>query len=131
MDKLEDLGRRLDAELTRLLQLGCAANRTIADRRQPPPARPSPPPESTSESAKRETETPPAPSPAAPAKRHKTPPLSAPVGYTEEGNASWYGNPFHGRRASNGEVYDMYKFTAAHRTLPFETMVRAIGRAHV
>jgi len=46
------------------------------------------------------------------------------VGYTEEGNASWYGNPFHGRRASNGEIYDMYKLTAAHRTLPFETMVR-------
>ena len=46
------------------------------------------------------------------------------MGYTEEGNASWYGNPFHGRRASNGEIYDMYKLTAAHRTLPFETMVR-------
>jgi peptidoglycan lytic transglycosylase len=42
----------------------------------------------------------------------------------EEGNASWYGNPFHGRRASNGEIYDMNKLTAAHRTLPFETMVR-------
>jgi len=113
-----------------LLQLGCAAKRPIADRRQPPPTRPSPTPESTSESAKRETETPPAPSPAAPAKRHKTPPLSAPVGYTEEGNASWYGNPFHGRRASNGEVYDMYKFTAAHRTLPFETMVRVTNLAN-
>ena len=48
----------------------------------------------------------------------------APAGYTEEGNASWYGVPFHGRRASNGEIYDMYKLTAAHRTLPFETMVR-------
>lgn len=47
-----------------------------------------------------------------------------PRGYAEEGNASWYGEPFHGRRASNGEVYDMYKLTAAHRTLPFETMVR-------
>jgi peptidoglycan lytic transglycosylase len=44
--------------------------------------------------------------------------------YTEEGKASWYGIPFHGRRASNGEVYDMNKLTAAHRTLPFETMVR-------
>jgi rare lipoprotein A len=32
--------------------------------------------------------------------------------------------PFHGRRASNGEIYDMHKFTAAHRTLPFETIVR-------
>jgi rare lipoprotein A len=42
----------------------------------------------------------------------------------EEGNASWYGVPFNGRRASNGEIYDMYKLTAAHRTLPFETVVR-------
>jgi rare lipoprotein A len=32
--------------------------------------------------------------------------------------------PFHGRQASNGEIYDMNKLTAAHRTLPFETMVR-------
>jgi peptidoglycan lytic transglycosylase len=50
--------------------------------------------------------------------------MPAAAGYAEEGNASWYGVPFHGRRASNGEVYDMYKLTAAHRTLPFETMVR-------
>ena len=42
----------------------------------------------------------------------------------EEGKASWYGAPFHGRQASNGETYNMYKFTAAHRTLPFNTMVR-------
>ena len=45
-------------------------------------------------------------------------------GRTEEGRASWYGAPFHGRRASNGEIYDMYKLTAAHRTLPFGTVVR-------
>jgi len=44
--------------------------------------------------------------------------------YSEEGNASWYGVPFHGRRASNGEIYDMNKLTAAHRTLPFDTVVR-------
>ena len=42
----------------------------------------------------------------------------------EEGKASWYGAPFHGRRASNGEVYDMNRLTAAHRTLPFNTVVR-------
>jgi rare lipoprotein A len=42
----------------------------------------------------------------------------------EEGNASWYGAPFHGRRASNGEIYDMNRLTAAHRTLPFNTVVR-------
>ena len=44
--------------------------------------------------------------------------------YTEQGNASWYGIPFDGRRASNGEIYDMHKLTAAHRTLPFDTVVR-------
>src|SRR5205823_5611804 len=49
---------------------------------------------------------------------------NATAGYTEEGNASWYGDPFNGRRASNGEIYDMYKLTAAHRTLPFDAMVR-------
>src|SRR5215472_816142 len=45
-------------------------------------------------------------------------------GYVEEGNASWYGPPFHGRRASNDEIYDMNKLTAAHRTMAFNTMVR-------
>lgn len=59
----------------------------------------------------------------APTKRGKNV-APAVVGWTEQGNASWYGNPFNGRRSSNGEVYDMYKLTAAHRTLPFETMVR-------
>jgi len=51
---------------------------------------------------------------------------NAPIrgGYTETGLASWYGVPYHGRRASDGEIYDMYKLTAAHRTLPFNTVVR-------
>jgi rare lipoprotein A len=50
--------------------------------------------------------------------------VPVPPNYTEEGIASWYGVPYHGRRAANGEIYDMYKLTAAHRTLPFETVVR-------
>ena len=45
----------------------------------------------------------------------------APIGYEETGAASWYGNPYHGRRAAGGEVYDMNQMTAAHRTLPFDT----------
>jgi rare lipoprotein A len=45
-------------------------------------------------------------------------------GDTEEGIASWYGHPYHGRAAANGEIYDMEKMTAAHRTLPFNTWVR-------
>jgi len=42
----------------------------------------------------------------------------------EIGIASWYGHPYHGRRAANGEIYDMRKLTAAHRSLPFGTRVR-------
>ncbi|MBB4131259.1 septal ring lytic transglycosylase RlpA family protein [Xanthomonas sp. 3075] len=41
-----------------------------------------------------------------------------PGGYVERGTASYYGNKFHGRLTSNKEVYDMYAFTAAHKTLP-------------
>jgi rare lipoprotein A len=44
--------------------------------------------------------------------------------YVEEGVASWYGPQFDGHRTSNGEVYNMHDFTAAHRTLPFNSMVR-------
>ena len=53
----------------------------------------------------------------------QTPPLAAGQ-FLGEGIASWYGPPFNGRRASNGEIYDMYKFTAAHRTLAFNAIVR-------
>lgn len=46
------------------------------------------------------------------------------VGSSEEGIASWYGEPYHGRRSANGEIFDMEQFTAAHPSLPFETWVR-------
>lgn len=45
-------------------------------------------------------------------------------GYNVVGNASWYGKKFHGRSTSSGEPYDMYKLTAAHRTLPIPTYAR-------
>jgi rare lipoprotein A len=41
-----------------------------------------------------------------------------------EGVASWYGEEFNGRLTASGEVYDMYAYTAAHRTLPLGTLVR-------
>ncbi|MCI0347958.1 MAG: septal ring lytic transglycosylase RlpA family protein [Acidobacteriales bacterium] len=44
--------------------------------------------------------------------------------YTETGIASWYGPAFNNRRTSNGELYDMNGFSAAHRTLPFNSIVR-------
>src|SRR5262249_41592994 len=58
--------------------------------------------------------TPPSPRGSAPAAIHDG----------ETGLASWYGRPYHGRAAANGEIYDMEKMTAAHRTLPFGTFVR-------
>lgn len=48
--------------------------------------------------------------------------------YTEEGIASWYGGEFNGRHTSNGEKYDMYQLTAAHRTLPFGARVRVTNK---
>lgn len=42
----------------------------------------------------------------------------------ERGRASWYGGQFHGRRTASGENYDKYALTAAHKTLPFGTIVR-------
>ena len=51
-------------------------------------------------------------------------------GRTEKGQASWYGPNFHGRRTANGELYDMYGVSAAHKTLPFDTEVRVHNLAN-
>ena len=45
-------------------------------------------------------------------------------GYTAEGTASWYGQKFHGHKTSNGETYDMYAFSAAHKSLPLPTYLK-------
>lgn len=45
-------------------------------------------------------------------------------GYSRQGRASWYGEKFHGYATSNGEIYDMYKMSAAHRSLPLPSFVR-------
>ena len=77
---------------------------------------------------------PPAPTPTPRSRARTRPPRSIdppaarqaaiPGEYVEEGVASWYGDPFNGHRTSNGEIYDMYQFTAAHRTLPFGVVLR-------
>jgi rare lipoprotein A len=66
-----------------------------------------------------------------PAKEPSTPQedeLSLPAGarpiFVETGVASWYGPPYHNRRGSNGEIYNMNAMTAAHRTLPLGSIVR-------
>ena len=50
-------------------------------------------------------------------------PIPSAKGFNQKGLASWYGKDFHGRKTSNGEVYDMYAMTAAHKTLPMNTML--------
>jgi len=50
--------------------------------------------------------------------------LTSRNGHVERGIASWYGTKFHGQRTSSGEVYDLYKMTAAHKTLPLPTYAK-------
>lgn len=57
-------------------------------------------------------------------------PLAVSVGYTEEGVASWYGVPYHGRPAADGEIYDMETLVAAHRLLPFNTWLKVTNLAN-
>ncbi len=100
---------------------GCAGRKPVVGSR---PTAPVSTPEATEEEAKRSTSTEAQPKATiTPSKRSRPADNASPI-YTEEGNASWYGAPFHGRKASNGEIYDMNKLTAAHRTLPFDSMVR-------
>jgi rare lipoprotein A len=105
---------------------GCAARST--NRREPAAIQPSGDSSESNAPANRDATAEPAvnrpSSSSAAAKRDNASPILPGVGHPEEGNASWYGIPFHGRHASNGEVYDMHKLTAAHRTLPFDTKVR-------
>lgn len=49
---------------------------------------------------------------------------AAKAGKVQVGTASWYGKQFHGRQTASGDTYDMFQFTAAHRTLPLGTLVK-------
>jgi rare lipoprotein A len=51
-------------------------------------------------------------------------PIPSAEGFSQEGLASWYGKKFHGRKTSNGETYDMYAMTAAHKTLPMNVHLK-------
>jgi rare lipoprotein A len=99
---------------------GCAGRHRVAAN-APPKVAPSPSAAAGGENTSRPTD---AGSRTGAAGRRAVPETAEGGSYSEEGNASWYGPPFHGRRASNGEIYDMNKLTAAHRTMAFNTMVR-------
>ena len=55
-------------------------------------------------------------------------PLRSAEGFVQAGVASWYGPDFHGKKTSNGEIYDMHGMTAAHKTLPLGVFVRVENR---
>lgn len=86
-----------------LLLAGCGGHKTA--RSQPPPPPPSLTPDETTTGSISGT-------------RH-----GKPI-YVETGYASWYGPPYHNRRGANGEVYNQNAMTAAHRTLPLNSVVR-------
>jgi rare lipoprotein A len=105
--------------LISLLLTGCGEHKQ-ARVEVPPPPPPSAPETSSGSAGLPSTKTVPAPA------DHDA--LEIPAGtkpiFVETGLASWYGAPYHNRRGSNGEIYDMHALTAAHRTLPLSSIVR-------
>jgi len=57
-------------------------------------------------------------------------PMKTRQAFRQKGKASWYGKRFHGRKTANGERYDMYAMTAAHKTLPLPSYVRVTNPAN-
>ena len=57
-------------------------------------------------------------------------PTAVKKGTIFHGNSSWYGSKFHGRLTASGEKYNMYKMTAAHKTLPMQTMLKVTNKAN-
>jgi len=55
-------------------------------------------------------------------------PLRSHDGFVQTGVASWYGKDFHGKKTSNGEIYDMHAMTAAHKTLPLGVFLKVSNR---
>ena len=55
-------------------------------------------------------------------------PLNTGKGFSDKGQASWYGQKFHGHQTANGEIYDMYQMSAAHKTLPLPSYVRVTNQ---
>ena len=97
---------------------GCGSHKKVEAQLPLPPSIPAPAPSAE----------PPARSGEVAGKEDQDEKIEAPPGtkaiFEETGMASWYGAPYHNRRGSNGEVYNMHAMTAAHRTLPLGSIVR-------
>lgn len=100
-----------------LLLLGSALLGGCAHKKTPPPVPPAPSPPQEKPAATKPAET------AGENKKIEVPAGAKPI-FEQTGMASWYGPPYHNRRGSNGEVYNMHAMTAAHLTLPLGSIVR-------
>jgi rare lipoprotein A len=98
-----------------LLLPGCGRHKTARAHPVPPP--PTVGPSEPGSTAATEATTNPAPAPRG----------AKPI-YVETGLASWYGPPYHHHRGANGEIYDQNALTAAHRTLPMNSVVRVTNQ---
>jgi rare lipoprotein A len=112
---------RIALPLALMLALAACSHKPtrVAVPAAPPPTGTAPAGETASEAAKAEI-------PKAPPPEVEVPEDAKPL-FVETGIASWYGAPYHNRRGSNGEVYDMHAMTAAHRTLPLGSIVRVVN----
>jgi rare lipoprotein A len=112
---------RIALPLALMLALAACSHKPtrVAVPAAPPPTGTAPAGETASEAAKAEI-------PKAPPAEVEVPEDAKPL-FVETGIASWYGAPYHNRRGSNGEVYDMHAMTAAHRTLPLGSIVRVVN----
>lgn len=121
----------------RCLAVGLCACLFLAGCSAVGPARPVKPsvPVARTPAKKPPSAQPPATAPATPATGAGNPPfyevygeryfvMPSSEGYRQTGVASWYGEAFHGKRTSSGTIYNMYEFTAAHKTLPLPSLVR-------
>ncbi len=94
-----------------LLLTGCSKHKNASNKHVPPPPTvTAAPPAATTAVAK-------------PAPETTVNPKAKPI-YVETGLASWYGPPYHNHKGANGEVYNQNALTAAHRTIPLNSMVR-------
>ena len=107
--------------LSAVLLSGCGGGKKTQVKVPPPP--PIPQKEPSAEPT-RPAEVGPPPAPEKDEDETVEVPADAKVLFEETGMASWYGAPYHNRRGSNGEVYNMHAMTAAHRTLPLGSIVR-------
>lgn len=60
--------------------------------------------------------------------QHRDVPACAVTGVISNGKASWYGPGFHGHKTANGEKFNMYAMTAAHKTLPLGTLIKVVNK---